>query len=508
MIMKRKVLYVSAFMLSITGSMYAQGEMDAYKLSQTDLLGTARSVGMGGAVGAMGGDVSAIAVNPAGIGYFTTSQVVTTLNFQSVNTKSNLNAGDMKEDKFKFNFNNLAFVGTFPIDSDVAPLLNFGFSFNRLKNFDRKYGVSGNNVRSLSGYMASRANLDGNIGPSSDLDLNNNPFGKYDWMAVFGFNSGLIGLDSNNQFVSNYPGGAGTYSDLFVEEKGYVDSYDFNFGTTINEIISLGLTVSVTDIDYRRYSYYSESYDAAGDKGFYIANGLKTEGTGVQFAAGIIVQPIPEFRFGLAYHSPTWYNLTDYYDAEMDYSTAKGSDFISSRDGRYGDAVDYDMRTPDKFTFSATGMIGPVLLSADYEFTNYKSNMRYSGDYGSKDGVNADIKEDFKGASAVRVGAEISFTKQFTGRLGYAWKQSPLKKGLKDGSRPAVTVGSDSQYVLDDDTHNITWGLGYRFTKNIFADIAFIYKMQNADLYSFAGSDKATMKTNAFNGMMTVGYRF
>ena len=45
-------LFVSAFFLA-GGIAYAQGEMNAYTMSQTDLNGTARYLGMSGAFGAL-----------------------------------------------------------------------------------------------------------------------------------------------------------------------------------------------------------------------------------------------------------------------------------------------------------------------------------------------------------------------------------------------------------------------------------------------------------------------
>ena len=52
-------LFVSAFFLA-GGIAYAQGEMNAYTMSQTDLNGTARYLGMSGAFGALGGDISSM----------------------------------------------------------------------------------------------------------------------------------------------------------------------------------------------------------------------------------------------------------------------------------------------------------------------------------------------------------------------------------------------------------------------------------------------------------------
>lgn len=520
--MKKRLLFIPSLLFAFAGTVFAQGEMDAYKMSQTDLIGTARSVGMGGAVGAMGGDLTAVSVNPAGIGYFSNSLIATTLNFQNVNTESVMTGNTLKEGKFKTNFNNLGFVGVFKLqNNDVVPSINFGFAFNRLKNYDRTYKSAGDNINSIATYMAGRTNRD--IGtkwqvdnPNYQLDIsdyeNYYPFYDYDWLSVFGYNSGLIKqVAENSPEYESAVGNMLNYNNLLVKEKGYVDTYDFNFGTNIASVVSLGLTVSVTDLEYKRYTMYEEA--GQNNEGFALENNLRSEGTGVQVALGVIAQPIPQLRLGLAYHSPTWYEITDHYNAYMDYNINGKKGVIDSwSDGEYimgQNVFDYKFRSPDKLTASATAMLGSVILSADYEWTNYSNNMRL------KDGdvnIQGDfIKEDFKGASAFRVGAEISFTKQFTGRVGYAWKESPIGKKVMSGETEVMTVGSDAHYVLDKDTHHITWGLGYRFSKSFFADLAFVYKTQKADMYMFdpfSGADKADLKTNAFQGLVTFGYRF
>ena len=48
----------------------AQSPIDAYQLSQQDMKGTARFMSMGGAFGALGGDLSTLSQNPAGIGVY------------------------------------------------------------------------------------------------------------------------------------------------------------------------------------------------------------------------------------------------------------------------------------------------------------------------------------------------------------------------------------------------------------------------------------------------------
>lgn len=525
--MKRIFLF-AASIFSI-GAIYAQGEIDAYKFSRNDLTGTARSVSMGGAFGALGGDISGIAINPAGIGVYKSSEIVTTLNFENTKAETNLNAGKLNEGKFKVNFDNLAFVSTVPLYNDVAPFLNLGFSYNRLKNFNKKYSMKGaNQGASLADYMAYRAS-DGQYKDPSKLWVSDDydPFAKgADWLAVFGYSGFLIDhlgdgyYEPHTAIQSN-----GIQNRLFVEEKGSINSYDFNIGTTFSDILSAGLTVAVTDIDYRLYSGYSEDIGSTSN-GFDYYNWLKTEGTGWQIRAGLILKPIQELRIGVSYHSPAWYNMTDFAHAEMNYDMSA----FEAGDNTHGfiytgdEEKDYKLRTPDKWTFSLAGVIGQVaILSLDYELMNYK-NMKLHNKYGeplANQSVdpNSFIKNDFRTTSTVRVGAEIRVTPQFSARVGYAWMQSPLEKKFKNNDFEVMTTGAVAHYTLDGDVNNFTYGLGYKFTRNFYTDVAFVMSSQKSDLYSFPngfdenenfkfGAGKASLKTNRFQGLLTLGYKF
>lgn len=513
------------------GAAQAQNEMDAYRYSKNDLTGTARSVSMGGAFGALGGDISGVSINPAGIGVYQTSEIVTTLNFQNSKVQTEMNAGKVDESKFKVNFDNLAFVSVFPIfDNDVVRSINIGFSYNRLKNFDRKYNAVGNMSSTeydMAAYMAQRANYIGK--PSSAIALGDEGndwrdiWRNQDWLSVLAFNGHLIGEGQNGAYVPSLP--VATYSDPYVEEKGSMSTYDFNVGTTFSDIISVGATLSLTDINYRLYSSYIEGY---GDndrnlRKFDLQNWMRTDGTGWQVTAGVIVKPIQELRIGVAYHSPTWYNMTDYFAADLNLDYNNGTnEFVSSfynpaTDSSEDAIYDYKMRTPDKWTLSLAGVIGgKAIISADYELTNYANNMKLFDDRGNALATgtgdpNAYIKNDFRNASTVRIGAEYRITDQFSARVGYSWMQSPFKNEVIDfpGDHEVVTDSrAATQYVLDGTTNYFTYGMGYRFSRHFYTDIAFVMKSQKDDLYAFTGADKTTFKTNNFQGLLTLGYRF
>lgn len=548
--MKHVSLLVLATVFSL-GLVKAQNQMDAYRFSKNDLTGTARSVSMGGAFGALGGDISGVAINPAGMGLYSSSEIVATVNFQNTESKtaSDTKVGGWKldENKFKVSFDNLAFVTTFPLYNDVAPKLSVGFSYNRLKNFDRKYNMKGDNVRSLTDYMADRAY--GNNVPGGSLGIPGGEgmwdvWNNQDWLSVLGYNSGLIVDRGNADFISstrfkdNPNDGLPAYNDLFVEEKGSISSYDFNIGTMFSDIISVGLTVSLTDINYRMSSSYIEDFlDVDGNQdywgGYELTNALRTDGTGWQVKAGVIFKPIRELNIGVSYHSPTWYNMTDHFYSDLSHNLNDlkpnsnlfiPSDYrdgtVQSYDGREDAVMDYEIRTPDKWTFSLAGMIGEKLIaSADYEVTNY-GNMKLFDRNGNK--FNADpnpsIKDNFRSASAIRVGLEYPITNQFSARVGYSWVQSPFKSDVKnvvnfeENNGEYVEMTTDGravpQFVIDGNTNYFTWGLGYRFTRNFYTDLAFVIRNQKDDLYAFSGANKTSLKTNTFQGMMTLGYRF
>ena len=122
---------------------------------------------------------------------------------------------------------------------------------------------------------------------------------------------------------------------------------------------------------------------------------------------------------------------------------------------------------------------------------------------------NQSIKNIFRTASTVRVGGEFRFTDKFSGRVGYAWMQSPVKTEMRTSNKEITTDGrAVTQYALDGDTHYITYGLGYKITPQFYTDVAFVMKSQKDDFYAFDFSDKTVFKTNNFQGLLTFGYKF
>ncbi len=515
-----KITSLISSLLLVSTSLFAQGEVEALRFSREGLYGTARAMSMGGAFGALGGDQSAIAINPAGIGVYRSSEVVGTFNLsgnQSV-------VGDQTANKSRFNMDNLGFVGYFPLRNDAMPLINFGFSYNKLQSFDRNISAIGTAKGTLLDYISKNS---AGYDPSY-LKMGDNlpdPFMDMPWLTVLGYNTWLIDpVDDQGSQYQPVTGEPNPLNEIQLRERGYIDNYDFTVGTTLGNVINLGFALSIKDISYNLTSDYLEDYNSGG---YTLTNWLTTSGAGVSAKFGAIYRPVNELRLGLAYHTPTWYALTETYEAQIDddmgaYVTDPNyvRDITSSRSF----PNDYDLKTPGKLVASiATVLGGRFIASLDYEMTDY-SKMKLavpSGAYDAESDAyaydNDYIAMDFRPTSTVRAGIEYRFTQQFSGRLGYAWMQNPYNSDLVKFGDAAV-AGSNTIYRMEGDTNYLTGGLGYRFNRNFFLDMAVVYSSRTDDLYPFPnyyeGSSLTVdaspfeLKNSNVKGLITLGFKF
>ncbi|MDE5662392.1 MAG: UPF0164 family protein [Muribaculaceae bacterium] len=73
--MKPKLLSTIALAALASGAAWAQSAVDAYTVTPVELRGSARFVGMGGAFTSLGGDISCMTQNPAGLGLYRSSDL-------------------------------------------------------------------------------------------------------------------------------------------------------------------------------------------------------------------------------------------------------------------------------------------------------------------------------------------------------------------------------------------------------------------------------------------------
>ncbi|MDR1344868.1 MAG: hypothetical protein LBJ39_05890 [Tannerellaceae bacterium] len=516
-----------------SSAVFSQGQLDAYKYSQTDLSGTARYLGMGGAFGALGGDISVMNANPAGLAVYRSSEIVTTISHKTMSAQTNWLGSAASGSRAGLNFDNIAYVSYFPTSNDAGILgWSAGFSYNRTKDYNRTYSLSGmgNDNYSLTDYIAERANANGvHADNLAKVDNGPDPYaGKNDWMSVLGYDAVLIDAFSDNKtrYFSTFGqvtegGGWNSYKlagrQLNVTERGSVDQYNIAFGLNVANYVMFGAGIAITDISYHYSSYFAEEFTNSNSMS--LENGLTTKGEGYALNVGLIFRPVNFLRLGVAYNSPTWYKMSDFYIATARSDTYYWKEPIEATTPENA-STDYQYRSPDRWMLSAALIIGQsALLSVDYESTNYGNMKMYNQDGLENQVTNGDVKANLASAGTLRVGGELKITPRFAVRAGAAWIDSPAKNVLKDASTEVYTVGTIPHYTIEKSLTNYTLGLGYRFTPSFYIDMAYIMKSEKEDLYAFSNiydatggeiikSQSASLKTNTSQVALTLGFKF
>ena len=542
--MKKKVF--ALLLCGLPLMINAQDAFDVLQMSQTELRGTSRFQSMAGAFGALGGDLSTLTQNPAGIGVYRSSDLGITMSVDCNSVK----AGVDKMNETRFNINNVGYVGAIRLNSETVPNLNFGFTYNRLQSFNRHYvGGVANIPTSMSNYIADEFV---NVPGFTDADLywtdDFNPYfdGNAPWAAVTTFDMptktyGYVGIiNANDGYMQGLFGDATTGNAYYeVDERGHADEYNIGFGGNVANKLYFGLDFGILDLDYRSFQAYEEdltnAYVMTDDEDLYqspisnhntradwgLYNYLHSEGTGVNFKLGLIWRPTQALRIGAAFHTPTFYDMRDtyyveaslkaYQDGNQLYSATKGSN-----DG-YDYSSNYTISTPWRFMGSVAGVIGTQgIISLDYEYVANQT-MRIGDDRGNNyPDVTYNVKDYFKPSHIIRLGAEYRVNPSWSLRAGYSYKTTQVKKGVDDYDYNIITVGTNPTYQYDNTVQNITCGVGYRY-KSFYSDVAYVHNIRESvynafspinDEYGYEPNVSADVKNNNNRISLTLGMRF
>lgn len=517
---QRHKFYALALMGALALTARAQTSYNAGIVMENQLNGTARFVGMGGAMSALGGDLSTMSTNPAGIGLYRSSDVALTIGWFNPSSKANFNGESHKDNLSKFSFDQIGFVYSSKIGNRTAVrFLNFGFNYRKVANFNSKFqmgGLSPNNEslsRSMVGSLVALGDTPEDFNAVLD-DQTSNPFSNshYGWLNVMGGMTGFVtGDETSGDFYYWNADRIGFRS----ENRGGISAYDFNVALNVKDRVYLGLTIGVYDVDYKRYSSYYEDLMGSTDRPtMNLENWYHLDGSGLDAKFGIIFRPLEysPLRIGLAVHTPVWYNLSDVFSSCMTMYGLEGRDWSVDTDG-YVDWYDYNLRTPWKFNLSAAYTFGQnVAVDAEYEYADYSSaKFRDIGGY-NMDGANQTIREDLKGVSSFRIGLEARVLDDLSLRVGYNYMGALYDKNAFKFNDPQG-INTDVDFMNNFEAHNVSLGLGFRFG-GFYADMAYVYTHQKADFhpytnYVFDEPDPTAGVTHANNrAVLTLGYRF
>ncbi len=496
-----KKIFLSACLLSLfMAHAHAQETYENTKLIDNDLNGTARYVGMGGAMEALGADISVINSNPAGIGLFRRSSGSVSFGLVSQDGASSFKYGN----KTNASFDQAGFV--YSMRDGRRTFINFGFNYHKSKNFDyilnAASGLNGASQHKLS-YMKALAN-------ENNLDKTSSG-----WRGKFAYTSQLDNLYYNTLMMTSSDGffynDASRY-EFGRAETGYIGEYDFNTSVNVNDRVYLGITIGIHDVHYTGHSLYNEALvnlnnQTVGD--ITVNDERRITGTGYNASFGIIFRPVDAspFRIGLSVTTPTWYDLkTSNYTYLINNTKADGGGKLQGDYPNYttGESYEFKLFTPWKFGVSLGHTVGNYLaLGASYEYADYsrldtRVNDGYDVDYwgdvyehsSSDEPMNRHTRETLKAVSTLKIGAEAKVMPNLAVRAGYNYVSPMFKKeGYKDGNIDSYgsNYSSATDYTNWEATNRYTVGVGYTLGKMSF-DLAYQYAQTNGKFHPFADS--------------------
>ena len=548
--MKHYIIYTIALTALAMPAM-AQETYESANIATEDVNGTARYVGMGGAMEALGADISTISSNPASIGLFRKSGINMSFGATSLSGKDGSVAKEFKFDNKKSpaSFDQIGLV--YAHEYDNGNFLNVAFNYHKSRNFNQILSHSG----ALNGAALNKI-------PYQKSQLGNASAGGYflDYdtdEAIIGYadeySSGTSGCFSQvdyllcNSFTIDPEDGYAYYYNgkdyQFVRnQRGYIGNYAFNISGNQNDRVYWGLTFGIKDVNYSHEQVYRENIVDIKENsaGYYdLLDNRDITGHGYDISAGIIFRPIDAspLRIGLSISTPTWYQLkTSNYTQILNkgYDNNLGQGIGMYDEGHRDERNEYKVFTPWKFGASVGYTIGNnIALGASYNYSDYSAiDNRYITGYTYYDYYepeSANTKSDkimnrhtentLQGVSTFKLGAEYKPMPELAIRAGYNYV-SPMYKteGQRTTSLDAdgCYFSSSTDYVNWDATNRFSLGVGF-LIDNFTIDVAYQHTAQKGDFHPFEtitvdGTPNKAPAVEVNNDrdqfLITLGYKF
>jgi hypothetical protein len=503
----KKAVIISTIVSSIFLNGYSQNVDDALRYSQTFYNGTARFVSMGGAFTALGGDLSAISLNPAATGVFRSFEFNITPQMTYNNNSAAWNGKTTSDFKYTMNIGQVGVVfNLFPVKKETGLVsLNFAYSYNRTNNFNENITISGiSNNGSIADAWIYQADGTRKNDLSGAAWLANQTY-LIDTLSGSNTNYGSIFSFYGDNTKSTY----GQSVKRVIENTGYSGKHALSIGGNFSNKFYFGATLGISKINYTGHYQHIESDDSKLDliydfKGLTYTDHFEASGTGYSLDLGAIYKPVDFVRLGGAVHTPVVYRISEYY-----YDNITSEFDNPGSDGRTTyEAANSPMRYKYTLTAPFTANMGIAfqikkyaLLSADYEYVDYRLAQfsKASDDYNYSN-ENQDIKNILKSASNLKFGAEFRIKNVYL-RGGYSNYGKAFSKG---------EINQDQNYNI------ISGGIGMR-QQNFYFDLAYSARLSKSNyiMYYVPSSwapavslEPASIQNNKSSFTATIGFKF
>ena len=425
--MKKTLTIVAALLIQM--SAFAQGVDDANLFSQTYYQGTAKALGMGNAMGAVGGDMTAVCINPAGMGIYRSRELTMSCNFLD-NYSTSTYYGDKKNGNiFRFSIPNLGFVFTKERSNYKAlRYTQFGVGLTRTNDFNMRTNAMGINPTSskVDNYLA---RMDG----CSEDDLRD--VFPYDINPAYCV--GLINL-YNDGYNSPVPQG-NIWQGQECDFKGRSESWTFAGSANFFDKLFIGISVDLAHTKRFGTKVFKESRVEGTETDFNqwsFTEDLSSTGWGGNAKVGFIYHATPWFRFGAAFHSPTLYAFSEKWQT----TTETEINWVTNKSLSPESNYEYTFISPLKCVGSLVFVVGQQgMISLDVEYLNYGAARFRASDFDYSP-TNESIKENLGHTANFRLGTEWYLGGTYL-RFGTAYYGSPFGLGQAGGSVKKASCG-------------------------------------------------------------------
>lgn len=504
--------------LSVSINVFGQNPADVVNYSFYPQNGTARNLAIGGVMGSLGGDITAVYVNPAGLGFYRTGEFVFTSGFYFNKNKSLYRDATTKEKKNVFGFGPVGFVQGTGLRNSPKAAHAVGIAFTQTANFNNFTHYKGlNNYSSFTEMWAEEVAKSGKtineIIDDRQYSLTS-ALGLYTYLVDTFRTNNVLQVKGLPEFLLD--NGKALLQENSLETKGGIYELALGYGYTGNEKFYFGGSLGIPIISYNRTTKYNERDTSSNNNNgfgyFNYQEDLKTSGAGFNAKLGFIYRPQEYIRLGIAVHTPTFYFLTDKRSASLEAETENYNQLAKVTSSELSGGLDaktkYQLVSPWKVLISGSYVFREVenvkkqrgFISADIEYIHHKGSSFYSNaeqpteeDKAYYKALTKIVRNDYKGAFNFRLGGELKFN-VIMARLGFAYYGNPYKDKALKANRMLLSGG-----------------LGYRH-KGMFIDLTYVHNISKDVSFPYVLEDRAntfaSLKQQRGNVVATIGLKF
>ena len=446
----KKILLILLLAYSLSPIAYSQ---DVQRFAERGTIGSARYVGMGGAMTAIGGDPSAAMVNPAGLGLYRRSEISISID-ETIDNTQQVGSNDTYQ-RTRFAAPQISAIWAWGNSQKQRGLVynNFMFSHNRLATFNRDIVVKGAGM----GMVPTICNITNDEGGVSEEFLVNKPWDNVDigWLSILGYEAYLIDPIENNKWK---PAVDFTDGSLSISETGTSDQYTISWAGNISNQWYIGIGLNIPTINYTKHTSLREE-NKQNSSSAELKSMFHVSGVGVSGSFGLIYRPIQALRIGASLQTPTILSLSRQSTGDM-YSTIAGQKYevLTPESG----VMDIDIASPLRTSVSVAGQMGKIgLIAVQYDYAH---------------------SNEMEDIHTLRMGAEAQVTRGLFLNAGYVYESSFMKEDPK-WLLGYNEIRTDMDYRYTAATQYASAGIGYR-SDVVVAQLAYQYGWQTTHQYA------------------------